>query len=76
MVEIVKVSKFWSDLIERAGWAFVEGTVSGVVLARASDINMWWAALAAGLAPALSIMKSALATRVGDSGSASLSKKI
>jgi hypothetical protein len=64
------------DLAERAGIAFVEGTLAGVTVAAVSDVNMWIAALSGGVSAALSTLKSALATRVGNPDSASLSKKI
>lgn len=70
------MSRYLRDTLERAAWAFVEGAISGVVLAQIGNISMWWAALSAGLAPALSVIKSAYATRVGDPSTASLSKKI
>lgn len=70
------MSQHTRDTLERAVWAFVEGAVTGVALTQLNDISMWWAALSAGLAPALSVLKSAAATRVGFPESASLSKKI
>ncbi len=70
------MSRLTRDVLERAVWAFVEGAAGGVVITQASNVSMWWAAVSAGLAPALSVVKSAYATRVGDPASASLSKKI
>lgn len=70
------MSQHTRDALERALWAFVEGAVAGVVITQLNDVSMWWAALSAGLSPALSVLKSAAATRVGSPDSASLSKKI
>jgi len=63
------------DVIERAGWAFVEGAVGGVVLTQYTEKSMWLAAITAGASAALSVLKSALASR-GGTGSASLSKQV
>lgn len=63
------------DALERVAVAFVEGFVSGVVITQATDRSMWWAATAAGVSGALSVVKSIIATRTG-TGSASLSTKV
>ena len=70
------MSAYARDVLERAGIAFLEGALGGVAITQASNISMWWAALSAGVSPALSVLKSAAAARVGNPGSASLSRKI
>jgi expansin (peptidoglycan-binding protein) len=70
------MSQHLRDTLERAAWAFIEGAVSGVVVTQLTDQSMWWAAVSAGVTPALSVLKSSAATRVGFPESASLSKKI
>lgn len=63
------------DVLERAGVAFVEGFIGGVVITQATSTHMWWAAASAGVSAALSVIKSSMATRSG-TGSASLSTKV
>lgn len=70
------MNKAYTDVLERAGVAFLEGTLAGVVVTQAMDARMWLAALSGGVSAALSTLKSLLATRVGNPESASLSKKI
>lgn len=68
--------KALTDLAERAAVAFVEGTFAGLTVSAVTSADTWVAALSGGVAAALSVIKSSLATRVGNSESASLSKKI
>lgn len=70
------MSQHARDTLERAAWAFVEGASSGIVVTQLTNQSMWWAAAGAGVTSALSVLKSAAATRVGFPESASLSKKI
>lgn len=70
------MSKYLTDLVERAAVAFVEGTVAGLVLTSLNDMNMWASAALGGLTASLSLIKSSLASRRGNTDSASLSKKI
>ena len=63
------------DVLERAGWAFVEGAVGGIVLTQCADRSMWLAAITAGASAALSVLKSAFAQGHG-TGSASLSSRV
>lgn len=66
------MSPFVRDLLERAGVAFVEGALAGLVLTSVTDKTAWLAAASAGVTSALSVVKSALAKRVGSPDSASL----
>lgn len=70
------MKRYLTDLAERAVVAFVEGTLAGVTVAAVSNVDMWVAAVSGGAAAALSVLKSSIATRVGNPESASLSKKI
>lgn len=69
-------SRATADIRERLVIAFAEGTLSGVVVSAVGDVHMWLAAVSGGVAAVLSLLKSTLATRVGNPESASLSKKI
>lgn len=63
---------YWRDVAERVGVTFVEGFVGAVVVAQMTDQKMWYAAVAAGLASAVALMKGLLAKKVGNADSASL----
>lgn len=66
------MSPFVKDLAERAGVAFVEGALAGLVLTSVADKTAWLAAASAGVSAAVSVVKSTLAKRVGNPDSASL----
>lgn len=70
------MSNYSRDLVERALWAFVEGTAAGLVLTSLNDVSMWASAGLGGLTASISLVKSSLASRRGNPDSASLSKKI
>lgn len=70
------MSPFLRDLAERAAVTFAEAFVAGIVITQVTDTGMWAAAAVAGLSAALSVVKSALASRVGETGSASLSRTV
>lgn len=70
------MSAYAKDLLERAAVTFVQTLVASVALTEVTDTAMWAAAAVAGLSAALSVVKSALASQVGRTDSASLSRTV
>jgi hypothetical protein len=56
----------WKDILERAGWTFVEATLGIVTVASIVDVDTatWKLAAASGLAAALSLLKSVAKQRL------------
>lgn len=70
------MSTFWKDAAERVAVAFAEGVVGGLVLTGVTDKSMWLAALTGGVSAAISALKAIVASKVGNAGSASLTKSV
>lgn len=47
----------WKNILERAGWTFLQAGLAVVVAADALDITVWKAAAVAGVAAVLSLVK-------------------
>ncbi|WP_275462052.1 hypothetical protein [Streptomyces noursei] len=64
------------DLLERILSTFLQGLVGGIVVTQPLNASMWYAALAGGVAAALSLVKGMVA-RLGETkNSASLAKGV
>lgn len=69
-------STFARDLVERVISTFLQAFIGGVAVTQPLDGSMWYAALAGGVAAALSLVKGLLA-RLGETkNSASLAKGV
>lgn len=60
------------DLTERVVMTFAEGFLGAIVVTEMTDQHMWYAAVAAGVASGLALLKGLAAKRVGNVDSASL----
>lgn len=68
----MKLTLYARDLLERVAATFLQGFAGGLVLTEMADQEMWKAAVAAGVAAALSLVKGIVAKKVGNADSASL----
>lgn len=67
---------YLKDLLERVLTAALGGFLGGVVITQPLDGSMWYAAGAAGVGAAVSLLKGLAARLRGDRNSASLSRSV
>jgi Putative lactococcus lactis phage r1t holin len=70
------MSAYLKDLAERTAATFAEAFLAAVVVAQYTDLSMWKAASLAGLTAALTVVKAAIAKKVGNPASASMSPSV
>jgi hypothetical protein len=67
---------FGRDLVERILSTFLQAFIGGIAVTQPLDGSMWYAALAGGVAAALSLVKSLVARLADVRNSASLAKGV